>query len=470
MKTYKNIIYCLLSFAVVNLFSSCKKFLTVTPSSQSVNPTTMRDFQEILNNDSLSRGNFFLLDLMSDDATISDANYEQGNTFYRRVATWAPEIWNPAQIDFMYNYTYGRILQMNVILSRVDNAIIDEINTPRNRNLVISQALINRASYYLQLVNTYGPAYDPATSASDPGVPLVLSPDANTLPSRASVEAVYTSVIADLRRAIANTSLPAKGIDIVHPGKAAGFGLLARAYLYRGDYVSANAYADSALRQENRLLNLTTQNYFPQQLQDIAFNPEILLGRASIDDGFFSNYRTTFTIGQSLLDSLGGTFSADRRFNTRFSFGRFSNRTYNGNTTNQFQMVFDASIGVPEMMLIRAECLARRGNFQEAGSLIDRLRSNRIPANALGTRNYTSANILNYVLGERRRELCFKGGLRLFDLKRLNREPALRVNLIKRNLFGTTEWATLSAGSPRYLLPFSSGVLAANPNITQNPR
>lgn len=469
MKKIKNIALGFLLLTIIGPFYSCKKFLDIVPSTTSVNPVTVRDFQEILNNDSLSRGQFFPLDLMTDDVNMTDVAYNVGDNFYRRFFTWDTEIWNPAQLDFMYNGSYSRILQMNVILSRVENVVIDAQNTIEGRNSVISQALINRASYYLQLVNIYGPAYDPATATTDLGVPLVLTPDSYALPPRATVEAIYEQILADLRRAVSNPNLPAKGVDIIHPGKAAGYALLARAYLYRSDYPNAQLYADSALQQESRLMNLNTQTYVPAQLQDFSANPEILLGRMSTDGSYFNMYRSTFTIGPSLLDSLGGNFSTDRRFNTRFSYGRYGNGSYNSNLLDQAQMVFDASIGVPEMMLIRAECLARSGNAASAGAMINQIRANRFPPASLVNRTYTAGNILNYVLGERRRELCFKGGLRLFDLKRLNRVPATSKILIRTSANGTT-LATLPVGSVRYRVPFARSILAANPNIVQNPR
>ncbi|PAW92331.1 hypothetical protein CKK33_02010 [Mucilaginibacter sp. MD40] len=468
-KTHTGSLIILLLLGLCSFCCGCKKFLAITPSSQTVNPTTIKDFQEVLNSDSLVRTQFFPLDLMTDDMQLSDLQYGMGDNFYRRTYQWEQSIWNPAQIDFMYTNSYSRILQMNVILNRIGAAVADAANTTQVRNNIISQALINRAWYYLQLVNTYGAAYDPATAKSDPGVPLVTVPDAYALPARSSVEAVYTLILSDLKTAVANNSLPSKGIDIIHPGKAAGFALLARAYLYRADYKAAQVYADSSLNLVSSLLDQNSRAYVPNQLQDLVGNPEVLLGRTSTDEGFYTVYKSTFTIGNSLLDSLGGFFSQDKRFSTRFSTSRFSFGSYLQNPINAQQIVFDNSVAVPEVLLIKAECLARSGDADGAGKLLDRLRSNRIPPDALTARNYTAANILSYVLGERRRELCFHGGLRLFDLKRLNTSPILKTDLMRMSSSGTV-YATLPAGSARYLFPFSPIVLAANPNIVQNPR
>lgn len=446
--------------------SSCSKFLDILPPSTSINPTKIKDFQEMLNNDSLANVPFFMLDLMTDDVQMTDAHYDIGDNYLRRTYLWETKIWNPAQDDMMYNSAYRRILQMNIILDKVNGAPADESNTPANKSNVISQALINRAWFYLQLVNIYGLAYDEVTAGTDPAVPLILVPNSYALQSRASVAEVYSSVITDLKRAVANTYLPSKGVDIIHPGKAAGYALLARAFLYKQDYAAAKNYADSALALEQTLVNNNTTAYQPAQLLDLVPNKEILLGRMTTEENFYTLYNG-FMIGRSLRDSMGTT---DRRY-----VNRFTSDVYKLNTVNSRVMTFDNSVAVPEVMLIKAECLARAGDVTGSAAVLTTLRTNRLPAASVSNRTYTAANILNYVLGERRRELCYRGGLRLFDLKRLNKDERFKRDLVRLNGNGqvlTTSVirATIPAGSGRYLLPFSPAVIAANPNVKQNPR
>lgn len=447
--------------------NGCKKFLDILPASTSVNPTTIKEFQEMLNSDSLSRANFFLLDLMTDDVQLTDNQYAAGDGYLRRAYTWGDTFWNPAQDDYMYNSSYSRIFQMNIILAKVQSAPNDDLNTPRNKNNVISQALINRAWYYLQLVNTYGPAYDAASAAKDLGVPLIVAPNADILPSRATVSQVYAKIMEDLKAAVNNPYLPAKGVDIVHPGRAAGFALLARASLYKGDYDNAAIYADSVLKLSSTLLDLTKTTYFPGELIAMATNPEILMGRICVDNNFYNTYSTYITMGTSLLDSLGGTSTADLRYTQKFL-----SRVMRLNAVNTKAMPFDQSVAVPEVMLIKAECLARKGDAAGAGAILNTLRSARRPAtvSALPVRTYTAGNILPYVLGERRRELAFHGGLRLFDLKRLNKDDRFKKTLTRYNVANNLLLATLPLGSPRYLIPFSPNVTTANTNIVQNPR
>ncbi|EHQ25228.1 hypothetical protein Mucpa_1056 [Mucilaginibacter paludis DSM 18603] len=465
---YKRSLFFVLAVCAIWSLSACKKFLTIGPSSTSINPTTVKDFQEMLNSDSLSKCHFFMLDVMSDDLLLSDAQVAASTNYYLRGYLWQSLIWNPADADVMYNSTYSRILQMNIILDRINSAPADSYNTPQNKSIVISQALINRAWYYLQLVNAYGAAYDATTSATDPGVPLVVTANNYALLPRASVAEVYAQVIADLKTAVNNPYLTSKGTDIIHPGKASGFALLARAYLYEGNYTSAAAYADSVLATQSTLQSYSATGYLaPSQLPDLVTNPEILLGRVTADLAFYSFYTATIMPSSTLTSTLT---TSDLRYSKKFSSAsRFSPATYavsGGNT-----MFFDNSVGVPEVMLIKAECLARNGSFAAAGTLISTLRKARLSASTFAAekRTYTAANILGYVLDERRRELFYHGGLRLFDLKRLNKDATLKKDITRLNTAGTVI-ATLPAGSGLYLVPFSPTVLAANPNIVQNPR
>lgn len=456
----KRIIHIGLLLGVL-LFTGCKKFLDIVPSTQNVNPITVNDFQEMLNSDSLSIGNNFLPDLMSDDGYMSTTMLGTADNYYLRTYLWKPVIWNLSDVDYMYNSAYTRILQMNIILSRIDAAPADSINTIQNRSNVISQSLINRSWFYLQLANIYGPGYNEATAATDLAVPLVLVPDATAQPARASVKQVYAQVAGDLRKAVANPYLPAKGVDIIHPGKAAGYALLARTYLYMAKYDSALVYADSSLALASTLKSYLSGYTIPTQLLDLATNPEILMGRVTYETGFYK--ATGFTMmGSTNLFSYLGYY--DYRYTYRFSGYYLRTTIYSGATA----MFIDNSVAVPEVMLTKAECLARKGDSTGAITLINTLSSYRMRFNSPVT-SYTAANTLNYVLAERRRELAIHGGLRLFDQKRLNLQAAYATDLVRKR-DDSTVVASLPALSSRYVMPFTQTVLGNNPNMVQNVR
>ncbi len=445
---------CVLALLIA---SSCKKFLNVRPDTNNISPATITDFQEILNNDSLSLCNFILADLSSDDVSMTDAMLAADTaSYYAHTYRWGPNIWNPGDADFMYNAAYTRILQMNIVLTRIDGI---EASAAQKDN-VRAQALINRAWYYLTLANLYGQDYSPATAGTDLAVPLALQPDANRLPSRNTVQQVYNQVLQDLTDAVASPNLPPMGANIVHPGKAAGYALLARTYLYMGNYTQALDDANASLALNNSLVNYNTGYTMAGSLIDLQKNPETLLGRLAIDMRFAIKYGSgTFFMAPGLGALLD---SNDLRLLKNFNNGN----SYNAGA-NIITQVFNYSVGVPEVLLTKAECLARLGNGTAAMALVNQLRQNRLV-------NYQpltdTTNALMAVLQERRRELFYHGGLRLFDLKRLNRDSRFSQTLQRLSTTTGTVLATLAPNDPRYVMSFSPLIIANNPNIVQNGR
>lgn len=443
---------CVLLF----LSPGCKKFFDVRPSTTSINPTTIRDFEEMLNSDSLALCNYLLADFMSDDVRLEDAHLSaDAVSSYTRSYLWEQTIWKPGESDFMYNASYTRILQMNIVLERIGRSTGSE----QQKSVIRAQAQINRAWYYLQLASFYGADYQAATAATDLAVPLVLLPDASEQPVRASVQQVYDQIIRDLTAAVATPDLPGMGQDVMHPGKAAGYALLARIYLNMAKYPDALNAAQSALTINSQLLKYNRDYVVPSSLLDLSKNPEILLARLCVDYDFYSIRHTAFRISPTLHTALD---SNDVRL-----FSNFADGGLYINGANFNAVVFDYSLGVPEVMLIKAECLARQEDAAGALALVNELRKNRLitydPLNS-------STDVLTTVLQERRRELFCHGGLRLFDLKRLNRDDRFAQTLQRFADNGTTLKATLTANSPRYLMPFSPIIIANNPAIIQNPR
>ncbi|MGE7775257.1 RagB/SusD family nutrient uptake outer membrane protein [Chitinophaga sp. NPDC101104] len=440
---------------VQGLLQGCDTFFDVRPNTSIVNPATLKDFQEMLNNDSLALCNFMLADFMSDDIRLEDAHLSADPTSsYTQAWLWGATVWQPGEEDKMYNSAYARILQMNIILDRIGRTAGKE----SDKEVVKAQALINRAWYYLQLANLYGAGYRESSAATDLSVPLILSPDAAVLPQRATVKAVYEQVTGDLRAALATSSLPDMGQDVLHPGKAAGFTLLARTCLYMGRYDDAQQAAEAALSAHDQLHKFTAEYAAPASLLDLSHNPEVMLARICNDYKFYGIRFTPFFIDPGLKELFGDN---DLRRTVNFAGDLYiTGSMYNSVTC-------DYSVGVPEAMLIRAECLARKNDKAGAMAIVNTLRENRLarfePLDG-------GADVLKTVLEERRRELFCHGGLRLFDLKRLNSDNVYARTIFRKKDDGTTVLATLVPNSPRYLMPFSPVIIANNPGIIQNPR
>lgn len=465
----KPIFRLILVISLVLLVCSCKKFLNVRPDNTTdINPRTVSDFEEILNNSGLATPNYMLADFAGDDVWLSDKVMNSGNTavaYYMNTYAWAPKVWQPSDDDEMYNGTYQLILPMNVILDNIEKASGD---TAGRKAIVKAQACINRAYYYLQLANIYGTDYRPASAGQDLAVPLVLHPNATEQPRRNTVKEVYDQILTDLQVAVNTSQLPDFGVDVIHPGKAAAYAMLARTYLLMSDYEKALEAADRALKIRSTLLNYAKVDK-PFTLKDQEKNPEVLLARVYIDQPYFRRFNETIYASTALSDLL---VASDQRFILNFETpsaeSHFMYKQYSDEGISSMQ--FNYSLTVAEMMLIKAECLARKGDEVNALALLNQLRQSRFDE-----ADYTPLTVspgkdaLTLVLEERRRELFFHGGLRLFDLKRLNRDPRFKLDLTRVTATDSVI-AALPALSPRYLMPFTPKVIANNPSIIQNER
>lgn len=474
--------YCYYLLLMMIVISGCKKFLNVRPDNVSgINPTTVNDFEQIVNSSTLATPNYLVADLVSDDVLLSDKAITagEGSSFYINAYLWADKIWTSTDDDPIYNSSYKSILHMNIVIDNINKA---DSGTVERKEIVTAQAKINRAYCYLQLVNLYGTDYQPGSAASDLAVPLVLHPDATALPGRNTVQQVYDQIVKDLDEAVSTAALPDFGIDVIHPGKAAAFGMLARTYLYMGNYEKALAASEAALKIKSTLLNYNTFSllnpadpsvgvknklYTLKQQED---NPEILFAKICMDVGFFNTFKETLYLSDDLKTLLG---PKDLRF--VYGFLQKPKEIHSSYPTYIDALVpsmqFNYSIGVPEMMLIKAECLARKDNEEQALSVVNELRKVRYTATGYAPLVVTpSADALTLVLQERRRELFLHGGLRLFDLKRLNREAKFKIDLTRLSFTDNSIKATLQAGSPRYLMPFAPNIIANNSLMIQNKR
>lgn len=455
---------------LITVFYGCKKFLNVRPDNiTGINPQSVSDFEEMLNSSSLATPNYLISDLISDDVLLSDEVLKAGgkNSYYVNAYTWDKIVWTPTDSDPMYSDTYKRILQLNIILGNI--AKVDDGSVER-KEIVIAQAKINRAYYYLQLVNMYGTDYQSSSAIHDLAVPLILTPDGTELPKRNTVQEVYNQILADLSDAINYSSLPNFGVDVIHPGRASALALLARTYLYMGNYDNALNTAERALEIKNTLLDYRKisdgTGDKPFTLKDQESNPEILFARVCIDRSFTSRFKQTLYASSELQQLLG---TNDLRFTSGFSEGEYAE--YNSYWGDEpLSMQFNYSVGVPEMMLIMAECLARKGEGDRALILVNDLRKYRYSEADYTPLTVDNNEVLTIVLEERRRELFLHGGLRLFDLKRLNREERFKKDLKRISMKDGTIIATMPAGSPRYLIPFSPMIVANNPSMIQNER
>ncbi|PSL26406.1 RagB/SusD family nutrient uptake outer membrane protein [Chitinophaga ginsengisoli] len=456
MSIINRLIYFSLGSVLLCWSTGCRDYVEVTPIGKRALVNTS-DYQQLLYNANDFQPSASFPAYTSDDYGISDTNFETNmNKILGAAYSWAVTFVGDGD-DQDWERFYKQIYVCNQIIEGVPGSAG---GTAVQKDLIRAEAQVHRAYAYLILVNSYAKHYNKTTAATDPGVPVLLRPDLYATLNRASVQAVYEQVIADLEAAI--PALPDHAIINMVPSATAAYGLLARASLYMADYTNAARYADSALTRQSTLLDLRKYVDNVATLPLLYQDPEVMLAKEV--RGMTQVYALNPALVQLFTtgDLRYTIFTAD---GSNYGWAPFNGRGFwRPMLTNTGAWT---GPGVAEMMLIKAECEARSGKTADALSLLNALRVKRFTAEAYADLTAaTPEDALRLVLNERRRELMGTG-LRWFDQKRLNLEPAFAIT-VTRTYMGKTY--TLEPNSNRYVFPIATTYIQFNPEISQNPR
>jgi len=172
-------------------------------------------------------GGYPILDIMSDDS-------RKGSNPNDQLATVGPydKFTHTASqdgLDRWWSSLYEGIKRANVVITKVPSIEMDQ----ELRDRCVGEASFLRGLYYFDLVRAFG------------GVPLVTTLSPPTKVPRATTEAVYELIVNDLLSAVQN--LPENSAlgpdDIGRATKGAAKSLLAKVYLFQGDFVNTEKYA-----------------------------------------------------------------------------------------------------------------------------------------------------------------------------------------------------------------------------------
>lgn len=459
----RNKIYLLL-LCFAGCFISCDSFLDIQPKGIVI-PKNYEDYEKLINYAQLLKASDSYPNFMTDDVYLpddGDINFNGLEVPNRNLYTFQAEIFGDAETDGLWEYSYNRIYYYNTIIEDVMN--VEDATLEKKRSLR-AEALLGRAFEYLTLVNAYANHYDKNTAATDPGIPLMLDKNINKSNlERATVQQVYDQILTDLDTAA--LYLPDKQKTAYRASKPVGLGMLARMYLYMGEYKEALKYAKLSLEENSSLLDL--KNYS-------VVDPEQSIGRIDVPDGADNPENIYIRLAPWTFGFSGTAFGSDELValydhdnDMRFKLF-FSNYAWGVNYDNYLWLPYiyaNMAMSVPEVILIAAECEARVGSKEQAMLYLDQLLDKRI-VGYQAQNAATNEEALDKVLTERRKEMCMLGCSRVIDLKRLNRE-ARYAKTITHVANGQTY--TLEANSPKYIFPIPPKVLSFNPNMVPNGR
>ncbi len=360
------------------------------------------------------------------------------------------------------------------------------------------EALLARAYAHFMLVTFFSKVYDPATAASDPGIPYVTSPETTLYKQydRKTVSYVYDMIEKDITQGIPLLDDKSYQVPAYRFTKAAGHAFAARFYLFKQQYDSVIKHASLVFPDNNFAPNLRQLNgSLASQSQDARVadytksteKANLLLATTSSAWGgfrgwFLYRYGLTYDLLIQLFYSgsvAGGSLKYDA-----FPWGNNLNDCgiykfkedfiyTSANVGNAY--IFVPLLTAEEALFNRAEAYALSGQYDLSMNDLNVFISKRIDGYDAGTNNLTAAKVTDYyqtgdpkqalietILDFKRSEFV-QEGMRWLDILRY-KLPVTH----KDNLNGDIATTVLQANDPRRVLQIPQSAQFAG--ITANPR
>jgi hypothetical protein len=447
--------------------SSCHKdqFLDKKPTTTLTSPTSLSDFQALLDNTNVVGLTPVLGEMSADNFYLTPVFWQNINTKEHNAYIWAPDIYNGQGLVDDWDVPYQQVFYSNVVLQGLPEIKVDITNATQ-WNTIMGSALFTRSFAFFNLAQVFAPPCDGNAKSNPLGIPLRLSPDVNSPTIRSTVGETYAQILSDLQKAATLLPITIPVNNLNRPSRPAALALLARVYLSMRNYSMAGVYADSCLRLYSSLLDYNLPSVDTTQSIPIrpGTNVELLY-----QSSFLRSTQVLLGLFNAQLciidSSLYQSYSNNDRRRVVFYKTTLSGSPYLRGSYNQTIYPF-SGLATDEMYLVRAECSARNGNADSAIDDLNTLLSYRyrkgsfVPFTA-----GTSTEALDTILLERRKELAFRG-LRWTDLRRLNKEGA---NIVLTRNIGGTIYTLQPTDSNLYTLPIPPDVLNLS-GIRPNPR
>ena len=385
-------------------------------------------------------------DLPSDNGRWAGTFQFLGEIVDNRIAADNPEVAS------MWAALYRQIDRDNVIIQRIPTIA----NIPEaTKNEMLGTAHFLRALSYHNLVKFWG-------GVPTPTVPVKTPADAEAY-TRSSVDEVYALILSDLDKAA--TLIPAAATDTRRATRTAVMAVRARVLFYKAglpgnansaaDYQGALAAAEAVLAGRDTLtvpyasLFTATGTNTTEDIFRIPFtaaqshslgNYWLFAGRHEAEPSV--NLNAAYEAGDLRKASTVGPRSAGS--------SRLQGLKYPTTSGTSHPHV----IRLAELVLIKAEVLARQGNL--AGAVAEynkvRIRAGLAP-HVLGVNVTTQAEVLAAILKERRIELALEG----------DRWP----DLIRLGLAVTVKNLADRPGQALFPIPLRD--MRTSPGLVQNP-
>lgn len=487
MSIIKKIIF---SIAILGLsFTSCSDFLEVSPSNQLPGGsavTSVKEAGSALNGiyasfvSELYYGASFITygDVRGDDMATTfngDRTYNQF-TFGHATAqtsTNAGEFWSEI---------YGCMNRANNLITRIEAGDVKVVLDTDKANLddIYGQALVLRALMHFDITRIYGEPYLKNKAAWGAVVAEQVYTKEDK-PQRSTVEQTYTSILADLKKALGiGAAAPLLKQTKTTPGKFnywSAKALLARVYLHMGDYENAYTEAKDVIENggytlisnENYLASwsseFTTESIFEVHSSETENADREGIGFLWSLDGYYASIITNelFDLLNEDEDDVRLGLLEGAQLDNAGTIGYFVLK-YPGREGNLY-VNNTRVLRLSDIYLIAAEAGVRTGKSDASKYLNDiRKRANPAVTDVTAT--------LELVTKERRKEL-FGEGQRYFDIIRdlgtnTIKRPGMPPNTPITRPDQMPEISWNNAQTYLLVLPIPQGEIDRNPAIHQN--
>ena len=439
-------------------FTSCDDFLDITPTGKVI-AKTGKEYRALLTyeykNFPEDRG---LATLRSDEMTLSKASTStEDYDSYFDIWAWNDLNQQSTTASFGWRRYYHAIYIANYIIenqNKITEATQDEISQ------LVGEAYMMRAYCHFLLVNLYADAYTHCNPATTRGIPLSLEANVNNVLTCSSVEQVYQQVIADIKEAKNRLKVAAWDEGYTYRfNQISADALLARVYLYKGDWQDAMAEAKVVMEKHGDLEDLTDSKVLPNYYKSVE-------SIVALEQVMTSGYVKMGVPSKALVDSYR---TGDKRKALYFkaqTASVYSLIKYGDKGNDGYRCSFRSA----EAYLIAAEAAAQNAadnaaaddaNLVEARTYLKALMAKRYAAAkynqyAAELDTMQKADLLKAIYSERTCELAFEGH-RWFDLRRTTRQQLSKT-------YGENSYV-LEANDSRYTLRFPIEAVEANPNI-----
>lgn len=389
-----------------------------------------------------------------------------------------------------WNSAYRAIAAANQALDAITKA-----EDPEEYNAQKGEALVARAYAHFMLVTLFSKVYDPATAATDPGIPYVTSPEKVVFGQyeRKTVAYVYEQIEKDLLTGLPLIDNTSYKVPKYHFNKAAANAFASRFYLFKRDYEKVLSYASNVFPGGNIVNNLRpwvtvyanlTANEAQAIYTQATENANLLLVEAP------SNWARNYGIYRYGLNT-----------NIVYSLYVYNNVTggswiqpiyYFGNNTDNWGILkwrehfvrssANADIGIPhtifplfsaeEVLFNRAEANIYLGNYAAVRQDLNDYASKRIANYTVSRYGVTNTKVTSFygtsdlrtayvlTLLDFKQAEFMQEGMRWFDILRYH------IPVIHQGTSGETE--ILTADDPRRLFQLPPEVMQSG--LEQNPR